>query len=374
MPKLLKTFAAQIALLCVFMSGTSAAQDAEPASAKNTDAPSVQADPALSDSELMPRASRSLLLDLAKFHDGYAAVGERGHILLSGDGEAWKQVSTPTRSTLTAIASRGNKLWAVGHDGVILFSDDGGKKWARRRAVPLTGLSDDPDDGAPLLDVLVLNDDHAIAIGAYSLMLVSRDGGLTWKKRKAIEPIVAAAGPVFEGDAADEWSFSEEDLALEAESDPHFNAIARAGSGALVIAGERGSFLRSRNAGVRWESKPLPYGGSMFGVLAWEADHILVFGLRGNVLESTDLGETWSDIETGITDSLMGGVALPGGGAILVGANGSVLYRPDGATPFKVSTFQTERGDTPVLTGSVALKDGRFLLVGDKGVDLYRNP
>ena len=46
---------------------------------------------------------------------------------------------------------------------------------------------------------------------------------------------------------------------------------------------------RSRDGGETWESRRLPYEGSMFGVLSWQDDHILVYGLRGNVLALVDL-------------------------------------------------------------------------------------
>ena len=105
------------------------------------------------------------------------------------------------------------------------------------------------------------------------------------------------AAPAADGD---DWTYDEADLMLDAETDPHLNAIARTGSGALVIAGERGTFLRSRDGGETWESRRLPYEGSMFGVLAWEDDHILVHGLRGNVYESTNLGDSWTRVETGV--------------------------------------------------------------------------
>ena len=59
-----------------------------------------------------------------------------------------------------------------------------------------------------------------------------------------------------------------------------------------MIAGERGAFFRSRDGGQTWERKRLPYEGSMFGILAWDAGHLLAFGLRGNLFRSGDAGVT----------------------------------------------------------------------------------
>ncbi|MBP6596853.1 MAG: hypothetical protein KA196_05005 [Arenimonas sp.] len=357
-----------LALLLVL---PTAAQEPEAAPA---DAVPAATDPALLDSETMPRASRSLLLDAVRTDAGYVAVGERGHVLISTDGKQWTQSVVPTRSTLTSVATADGILWAAGHDGVIVHSADGGKSWVRRRVSPWSYDLVEPTDGVPVMDLLFTDANNGFAIGAYSLMLVTSDGGLTWTPRNALTPAAPApeASAASEEDAGDDWTFSDDDLALDAESDPHFNAIARTGSGALVIAGERGTFLRSRDGGSTWDSKRLSYEGSMFGVLSWDDDHILVYGLRGNVFESRDLGDSWERVETGITTSVMGGHALANGGAILVGANGAVLVRPDADSPFVATAYEMSTGETPLLSGVLPTDDSGFLVIGDKGADLYR--
>ena len=45
-------------------------------------------------------------------------------------GASWKQAEhVPTRSTLTAVTAHAGRLWAVGHDTVILTSGDRGLTW-----------------------------------------------------------------------------------------------------------------------------------------------------------------------------------------------------------------------------------------------------
>lgn len=351
-----------------------AVDEAPPA---ETSAAPAAADPAVLDAEMMPRASRSLLLDVVRTQAGYFAVGERGHVLSSEDGQAWKQAPVPTRSTLTSIATANGVLWAAGHDGVIVHSTDGGQTWTRRRAAPWTLDTMDPTEGVPVMDVLFVDGMNGFAIGAYSLMLATTDGGVTWEPRSIIDHgDDAAAGGAPTADAGegegDDWTFDASDLELDAEADPHLNAIAQDASGALVIAGERGAFFRSRDGGQTWERKRLPYEGSMFGILAWDAGHLLAFGLRGNVLESMDLGDTWTPVDTGVGTSLLGGHALPNGGAILVGANGVVLTRPGTGTPFAATSFKMASGETPNLTGVLPAGDAGFIVVGDKGAGLYR--
>lgn len=347
------------------------------ATAQQTAAPAPKAsaaDPALLDAERMPRAANALLLDAVATKAGVIAVGERGHILRS-DGRTWTQATAvPTRSTLTAVAASGDGVWAAGHDGVILHSTDGGDSWRRQRAAPWSADDPDPTHGVPVLDLLFTDARHGFAVGAYSLLLVTEDGGATWTARAlngdataAPEPEQAQAAP--DAGEAEDWNFSADELELEDEADPHLNAIARTGAGHLMIAGERGTVFRSRDGGASWERRKLPYEGSMFGVLAWEDEHVLVFGLRGNVFESHDLGETWAKIDSGTRASLMGGVALPDGGAVLVGGEGAVLARARADAPFAARVHSSTAGETPTLAAVLPRGGGGYALFGDRGVD-----
>ena len=328
-------------------------------------------DPSVLPAEQLPRAAKSLLLDVVRTDAGWFAVGERGHVLSSADGQQWTQVEVPTRSALTCLAAVGSELWAGGHDGVILHSADGGKTWDAQRRDPMDTAMDpadrDPRQGQPVMDLLFTDSKHGIAVGAYALMLVTSDGGATWTPRQAIAHSAAPAAPSapMEGDV-----FSAEDLMLEEESDPHFNAIASTGASDLLIVGERGTVLRSTDGGASWAKQAFPYKGSMFGVLSFGGGKVLAYGLRGNVYASDDGGASWSKVPAEGSNSLMGGVALADGGAVLVGANGTLLHRADAAAPFAATTFRNAIGETPTLSGVSPAGDGRYVVVGDKGADL----
>ena len=350
----------------------------------------VWPDPVDSPAEIMPLASQSLLLGLARTANGYVAVGGRGDILVSGDGATWKQSEVPTRSTLTAVAAVDANVWAVGHDGVIVHSADGGEHWQMQRKDPWhapTGEGEsDPRQGAPLLGVLFTDAKHGFAVGAYSLALRTDDGGEHWQE------ITVAPRPKNDADAADtggdagdnaaadagqsgdqaggnKWTFNQSQLKIGQEATPHLNAIARTGSGALFIVGERGAAFRSRDDGKTWQRLQLPYDGSMFGVIGYEADHVLAFGLRGHVFESTDLGEHWTLVSTGTELSLMGGAALPDDGAAIVGVNGLLLMRAKGNQPLASRVDQSAGTIAEVLP----LGDtGKLLLAGENGVSVYQ--
>lgn len=338
-------------------------------------------DPALLDTEVQPRAEHSLLLSSVKAGDDLLVVGERGHVLVSGDGQAWSQVAqVPTRSTLNAAFALGDQVWVAGHDGVILHSADAGRSWERQRADPRPADSFDPDQGLPLLDILFVDDQRGWAVGAYALLLETQDGGATWIQRDLSEQAVpdedeglTSADQDAAGDDSDDgWLFSDDELELEAEENPHLNAIASTPGGRMIIAGERGAAYRSFDAGATWERLSLPYEGSMFGALTWGEDHVLLHGLRGNVLESFDFGDTWQTVESGTEASLQGGLALAGGGAVLVGAEGRVISRTRADAPFDAGTFTNADGETPILADVMLLDDGDYLVIGERGIGRYQ--
>src|SRR5215469_14097420 len=78
----------------------------------------------------------TLILGVAHAGPRLVAVGARGMVLLSDDdGTSWRQAKTvPVRSTLTAVSFIDSKSgWAVGHDGAILATNDGGETWTLQR-------------------------------------------------------------------------------------------------------------------------------------------------------------------------------------------------------------------------------------------------
>jgi photosystem II stability/assembly factor-like uncharacterized protein len=185
---------------------------------------------------IMPLATRSLLLDITLAGDRLVAAGERGHILYSDDnGDQWHQASVPTTQMLTGVYFADAKHgWAVGHDGLIIASDDGGKIWRQQRdglavqhqanlkqrtvarervtqleqtlakadaetreaiEVELEDAQMDLEDAqltlsealftSPLLDVWFEDANQGWAVGAFGSLVVTRDGGRHWVNQGA---------------------------------------------------------------------------------------------------------------------------------------------------------------------------------------------
>ncbi len=279
-------------------------------------------------SEASQLASRALLLDITRVGDRLVAVGDRGHIVISADeGATWSQCITPTRAMLTGIsfADEANG-WAVGHDGVILHTADGGKSWVRQ------------DKGTDLdtvfRDVLFFDAQRGFAIGAYGKFLATVDGGQTWTERRVYD----------------------EDL--------HLNRISQDNEGRLFLAGERGLILISKDQGETWQRSPLAYEGSLFGIRPLSGGVLIAYGLRGHVFVSTDNGGSWQARETDAKVLLMACARLRDGVAVIAGQGGNFYISRDSGRTFnhwKSEDFGSSVADLAVL------KDGSLLTVGEAG-------
>jgi photosystem II stability/assembly factor-like uncharacterized protein len=278
---------------------------------------------------IAPLAERSLLLDAAAADGNIVVVGERGHILVSGDaGATWKQVPVPTRATLTGVWFEGRDLgWAVGHDSVILRTRDGGSSWERVYWAP--------EDESPFLDVWFSDADNGFAIGAYGSFYVTADGGETW------------------------------DFVPVAEDDfqPHLNHIAHAADGTLYLAAEAGTVFRSDDGGETWVALESPYEGSFFGSLPLDDGAVLIFGLRGHLFRSEDRGETWEQIETDTTGMLNQGIRLDDGRIVIVGLSGAVLVSTDDGRTFELRPQQSRAGIQAVIEAG----EDHLVFVGEFG-------
>ena len=112
---------------------------------------------------------------MTKVGDRIYAAGEHGIIIYSDDGgNSWVQAEkVPYTNTITDISCIDvNNCWVTGHNATILHSNDGGKNWIKQY--------EDIDFDAPLLSVHMFDEREGLAIGAFALSLRTNDGGKSW--------------------------------------------------------------------------------------------------------------------------------------------------------------------------------------------------
>ncbi len=308
--------------------------------------------------EHQPLAGNSLLLDVSKTDEGWVAVGERGHILITSDGETWEQAqSVPTKSTLTAVFSQPGSLWAVGHDATILYSSDGGNNWE---------IQNKDNDGDAFMDVLFLTQNHGFAVGAYGMLMETSNAGKDWEFRDlnedTIEALFDPEASVGEADE-DDYMAQFADLGCYEMLECHLNSIIALPGDRLLMMGERGFGFRSSDSGKSWQAVRLPYEGSMFGALVVNSNCVLTFGLRGNAFKSCDFAASWTKLTTGTEATLMGG-ALNRKQIVLVGAGGTVVAGMENDLSLSSRIVESGVDFTAVTTAGRE----RYLLTSTAGV------
>jgi len=343
------------------------------------------------DTPAMPTliAHKSLLLDITLTGSRYVAVGARGHIIFSDDeGRTWIQAKVPVITTLTAVYFPSEKVgYAVGHDAAVLKTVDGGKTWEKKldgfqanemvleaakqdkavKEAMLDKVSENGDEDAiyeaemalenatfaledaeidyedrstkPLMDVWFKNENEGFVIGAYGMIFKTTNGGENWLA----------------------WSSK-----VENPDRFHLNGIAKINDQRLIIAGEAGLILTSKDAGDTWQKMDSPYDGSFFGVIALTNNVQLAFGLRGNLIRSEDYGQTWNFVDTHTKQTLLGGTDHLGLTAYIVGNGGAFLK---GIAAGKKWESKTREGRSNAAT-IIETESGEFILVGEGGVKL----
>ncbi|WP_088328486.1 YCF48-related protein [Lacimicrobium sp. SS2-24] len=295
-----------------------------------------------------PLASKSLLLDISRVGNKQQliAVGERGHVLMSEDGKNWQQKQVPITATLTAVFARDDHIWAVGHDAVILYSNDGGNNWQIQNFVP--------ELQKPLMDVLFFDDQHGIAIGAYGLFYRTEDGGQTWNKEAHVSLLNEMDVEYLESLKEENMEFYQSEMEAIL---PHLNRVSVAGD-RLLLAGEAGTLAISEDQGRNWQRMDVDYFGSFFDVQQTEEGRILAAGLRGNLFEYAD--EQWQEIDTGISSTLNSIISVAGQAPLIVANKGYYLWLED--------TLRVEQtDDEEALVSGLSFND-KVLVVSEAGI------
>jgi photosystem II stability/assembly factor-like uncharacterized protein len=282
-----------------------------------------------------------------------------------------------TRTLLLDVARAGDRLVAVGEWGHVLLSDDGGKTWRQADSVP-TRMT--------LTEVYFVDDRTGWAVGHDAVVLHTGDGGQTWELQfSAPEEETTLLSVWFENadhgiavgafgltvetrDGGRTWKRRK--LIEDSEDDSHLNHLFAGPDDSLFLAAEFGWIYRSRDTGTSWERFHPPYEGSFWGGIRLDGGVILVFGMRGHAFRSDDLGETWEAVDSGTDQSLQAALQLPDGAVVMVGLGGVVATSIDGGRTFRAVIEADRRGIASVALGA----DGALLLFGETGIKEHARP
>jgi len=120
------------------------------------------------------------LMRVKIFADGSVwAVGEMGAVLHSNDsGSTWERALPEEDVGYNDICFVGPNGWLVGEFGRMKRTDDGGKTWKNITSGVETSL----------MSVAFKDDRHGVAVGLEGVVLVTEDGGSRWAEAPKVTP------------------------------------------------------------------------------------------------------------------------------------------------------------------------------------------
>jgi photosystem II stability/assembly factor-like uncharacterized protein len=220
------------------------------------------------------------------------AVGRDGTILRTTDGGAsWDPQRSGTPKTLFGVTFADAQAgWAVGQDGKILHSPDGGVSWNSQREAP----------GEDLYSVTFSDARTGWTVGPRRVILRTTDGGANWSADRRGTADYSPSGVAFT-DALNGW-----------------------------IVGSPGTILHSANGGISWGPQPSDTPNILYSVTFTDAQLGWAVGREGTIVHTTDGGEIWNTQRSGTPNSLYGAAFADARTGWVVGSRGLILHTTDG--------------------------------------------
>jgi photosystem II stability/assembly factor-like uncharacterized protein len=332
-----------------------------------------------------PKASKGLILTLAKSGTRLLAAGERGIIVYSDDqGETWNQSKVPVSITITSIYFSTDKHgWAVGHDGVILATKDAGVTWVKQfdgvvanRLIEEEFVAKLKSKKAhlekPNLSVQMkeqLNSEiESLELAVEDIKAGAEFGPSrplfgVWFKNQLEGIVVGSFGQIFATkNGGETWSYSGNGL-----SNPdnfHFNSISMLSDGRLAITAEQGKIWISKDQGLSWELIDTGYEGYIYGVISIpKTSKLIAYGFAGNLFQADLGGKSWKPLPK-LTNKSLISATVNGSSVTIYSGDRRQLMSNDYGQTFKVIQLPMGR---PIAAIQPLTKDGDVLLVGGVG-------
>jgi photosystem II stability/assembly factor-like uncharacterized protein len=313
-------------------------------------------------------AEKSLLLSVSNTGKRLVAAGEQGVIVYSDDqGKKWQQASVPASTLLTSIKFTDNQTgWAIGHDGLVLKTTDSGSSWKsvlsgneinQLRITALENLlgsmttdnytPEQIEDTEYALDDAVIAQEEGPTSPLLDMLFLNSSHGF----------LIGAYGTMLETrDAGQSWQFIGHKLPNPEGF--HLNRIYQLKSGRLLILGEAGLLLASDDKGESWLNLDSPYDGSFFS--AAESDALYIMGLRGNTFRFDDQNQNWQRVELPVAATINDAIVVEDQ-IIMVGQGGTLLrqkgtgFEPLGKRQLRTFTSLTQVTDSLIITGETGI-------------------
>jgi photosystem II stability/assembly factor-like uncharacterized protein/predicted esterase len=282
-------------------------------------------------------AGTETLLEIALDAAGTAVVSASdGAIFREGDGGALEEVARfAGGGALTGICLDGANGLAVG-EHLVARTSDGGETWEQLAAAPEFGT---PMFGRSYLNGVACASDGTVFGAGYWTGVSSSTLGESWAAADVTAvygftaqvagleaspsgTVIAVGYSNYIGRRETGTSFTP---IVPPEARDWFLDAAAGPSGTWLVAGERGTILRSTDDGRRFSRVSTGVEDDLYAIAYGAGDRAMAVGAHGTALFSSDGGRTWADVSTGLDAALTAVVFVEAGHALVVGEAGLVL-------------------------------------------------
>lgn len=275
------------------------------------------------------------------------------------------KVKNPAQSLLLGIASAADRLVAVGERGVVVLSDDGGQTWRQAKNVPTS---------VTLTAVKFSTPAKGWAVGHAGVILYTKDGGENWVQQldgKAAADIAYQAAQDAEKMATDvpeniQQLIQSTKLLVTDGPDKPFLDLYIENERSCFVIGAYGLIFRTTDGGQTWQSwmnfVDNPDGLHLYDIVA-VGQSIFITGEQGLFLRSMDETRQFERIETPYEGSYFVITANSKRGIVLAGLRGNAYRSID-----QGNTFEKVLVPMPTSFSAAALlPDGRMIFSNQAG-------
>ncbi|MBI4489368.1 MAG: hypothetical protein HY694_09810 [Deltaproteobacteria bacterium] len=246
-------------------------------------------------------------------------------------------VAVPPSSVAFIDAKTG---WAVGYDGTILHTSDGGQTWnlqASKVAVPLSSVA-------------FIDAKTGWAVGYGGTILHTSDGGQTWnlqasKRNEYLYSftfvdakmgwVVGDRGTILHtSDGGQTWI-------LQASKTPDWlSSVAFVDAKTGWAAGDSGTILRTIDSGQTWNPQASSSKNPLHSVAFVDAKTGWAVGDRGTILHTSDGGQTWNTQASKVAVPLSSVAFVDAKTGWAAGDSGTILRTIDGGQTWNAITYR----------------------------------
>ncbi|MCG8588575.1 MAG: P-loop NTPase fold protein [Proteobacteria bacterium] len=272
-------------------------------------------------------------------------------------------------------------IWAVGNDGFVLHSPDGGRTWKRQSLEPQTtesaaragwrlpslvgtawaepGTEPDPPEVSPA----AIDDDAAVPDP-------EAGGGETEESaRQTVEPEPQTVEPPDEDPREPGFDPAEGDPEFEVQIPvatprlPDLRGVAFVDERRGWVVGARGLVMATQDGGTTWQQEVRTGGPDLFDVFAFPDGRVVAVGTAQQILVQAEPNARWESRFGG--RGALRAVAFTGDGRGVAVGEGQIVYSPDRGESWAPAKWR-DAGDA-YLNGVALLDDGRGVAVGEEG-------